>query len=170
MRGLLSRLGRLAHGRFARWTTRAGMAVAVFAVVVIGLAYAALEWAAPALPFHADLYALNRPVAYTFKDERGEVIGRRGATVGDRLTIGDMPAYLPAAFLVMEDRRFYSHGGIDFRGLARAALADFKAKRLVQGGSTITQQLVKILFLTPDRTMSRKLVEMAGARELERLL
>jgi penicillin-binding protein 1A len=170
MRGILSRLGHLAHGRFARWITRASMALVVFAVVVIGLAYAALEWAAPTLPFHADLYALNRPVAYTFKDERGEVIGRRGARVGDRLTIADMPAYLPAAFLVMEDRRFYSHGGIDFRGLARAALADFKAKRLVQGGSTITQQLVKILFLTPDRTVSRKLVEMAGARELERLL
>jgi penicillin-binding protein 1A len=81
-----------------------------------------------------------------------------------------MPPYLPAAFLAMEDRRFYQHNGIDFRGLARAAIADVKAMRFVQGGSTITQQLVKILFLTPDRTLTRKLVEMAGARELERLL
>jgi penicillin-binding protein 1A len=81
-----------------------------------------------------------------------------------------MPPYLPSAFLVMEDRRFYRHGGIDPWGLARAALADLKAGRFVQGGSTITQQLVKVLFLTPDRTIGRKIVEMAGAVQLERLL
>jgi penicillin-binding protein 1A len=81
-----------------------------------------------------------------------------------------MPPHLAKAFLVMEDRRFYNHDGIDFRGLARAALVDLKAGRFDQGGSTITQQLVKILFLTPDRTIARKLVEMAGARQLEKLL
>ncbi len=110
------------------------------------------------------------PPAYTFLNEKGEFVGRRGAVVGERLSLSDMPPYLAQAFLVMEDRRFYNHDGIDFRGLARAALADLKAGRFDQGGSTITQQLVKILFLTPDRTIARKIVEMAGARQLEKLL
>jgi len=153
-----------------RWAFNMSVVIGAASLGAIALAYVALEWAAPLLPMNADLYALNRPAAYTFLDEGGQVVGRRGATVGERVGLAEMPAYLPAAFLVMEDRRFYQHGGIDVRGLARAAVVDFKARRFVQGGSTITQQLVKILFLTPDRTLMRKLVEMAGARELERLL
>jgi len=139
-------------------------------VVAVALVFLALEWAAPILPMNTDLYSLNRPAAYTFLDEKGQVVGQRGAAVGERLSLSEMPPYLPAAFLVMEDRRFYEHDGIDVRGLARAALADLKAMKFEQGGSTITQQLVKILFLTPDRTITRKIVEIAGARQLERLL
>src|SRR5262245_57511483 len=153
-----------------RWVTRASGAIAAVSIVGVALVMLAFEWAAPVFPLNTDLYTLNRPAAYTFVDERGEVAGRRGAAVGERLALSEMPPYLPAAFLVMEDRRFYEHNGIDFVGLARAAMADLEAMRFVQGGSTITQQLVKILFLTPDRTLTRKLVEMAGARELERLL
>ena len=153
-----------------QWAVRVS-AVAGIATVSAGLlVYLAFVWAAPMLPMNTDLYSLNRPAAYAFLDEQGQVVGRRGARVGERLSLAEMPPYLPAAFLAMEDRRFYQHDGIDFRGLARAAIADVKAMRFVQGGSTITQQLVKILFLTPDRTLTRKLVEMAGARELERLL
>jgi penicillin-binding protein 1A len=139
-------------------------------VAAVALVYLGLAWAAPILPMNTDLYALNRPAGYTFLDEKGEFVGRRGAVVGERLSISEMPPYLPQAFLAMEDRRFYQHDGIDFRGLARAAWADIKSRRFDQGGSTITQQLVKILFLTPDRTITRKLVEMAGARQLEKLL
>jgi penicillin-binding protein 1A len=139
-------------------------------VGAVALVYLGLAWAAPILPLNTDLYALNRPAAYTFLNEKGELVGRRGAVVGERLSLSDMPPYLARAFLVMEDRRFYNHDGIDFRGLARAAWADIKAGRFDQGGSTITQQLVKILFLTPDRTIARKIVEMAGARQLEKLL
>ena len=139
-------------------------------VVAVALVFLALEWAAPILPLNTDLYSLNRPAAYTFLDEKGQIVGHSGAAVGERLSLSEMPPYLPAAFLVMEDRRFYAHDGIDVRGLARAALADLKAMKFEQGGSTITQQLVKILFLTPDRTITRKIVEIAGARQLERLL
>jgi penicillin-binding protein 1A len=153
-----------------RWVIRAVAISFAVSVGAVELAYIALDWAAPILPMNSDLYALNRPAAYTFLDERGEIVGRRGASVGDRLSLSEMPAYLPKAFLAMEDRRFYRHGGIDLRGLARAAWADLKAMRFEQGGSTITQQVVKILFLSPDRSIARKLVEMAGARELERLL
>jgi penicillin-binding protein 1A len=139
-------------------------------VVALALVFLALEWAAPILPLNTDLYSLNRPAAFTFLDEKGQIVGQRGAAVGERLSLSEMPPYLPAAFLVMEDRRFYEHDGIDVRGLARAALADLKAMKFEQGGSTITQQLVKILFLTSDRTITRKIVEVAGARQLERLL
>ena len=169
MRGF-SQIVAFARRKAAQISLR-GLAVSgMVSVAAVAAVYLALAWAAPILPMNTDLYALNRPAAYTFLDEKGQVVGRRGATVGERLSLADMPPYLPTVFLVMEDRRFYQHDGIDLRGLARAALADIKTGRFDQGGSTITQQLVKILFLTPDRTIARKVVEMAGARQLEKLL
>ena len=126
-----------------------------------------LKIIAPEIPPGADLYALNRPPSMSFLDENGNPAGVRGAIVGERLKLSEMPSYLPAAFLAMEDRKFYQHHGIDPRSLLRAAMVDLKAGRIVQGGSTITQQVVKIVFLSPDRTFSRKLQEIAGARALE---
>jgi len=101
-----------------------------------------------------DLYAVNRPIAFTFLDVKGNEVGHRGAIIGKRLTLEDMPAWLPAAFIAMEDRNFYSHGGFDPRGLARAMWTNFRAGHFVAGGSTITQQTVKIVFLNQERTMS----------------
>src|SRR5258706_1751510 len=129
-----------------------------------------LKAADPSMPLSGDLYALNRPPALTFLDKDGKTAGVRGSLVGEKLKLSEMPHYLPAAFLVMEDRRFYDHHGVDPQGLLRAAIADFKAGHVVQGGSTITQQVVKIVFLSPDRTFSRKLREIAGAWALERKL
>ncbi|HXJ01691.1 MAG TPA: PBP1A family penicillin-binding protein [Micropepsaceae bacterium] len=134
--------------------------------VVLFLVIAA---ATPNIP-KTDLYALNRPQALTFTDEKGTVLGVRGAIVGERLRLSEMPPYLPAAFLAMEDRKFYRHHGVDPSGLFRAAMVDLKARHIVQGGSTITQQVMKIVLLSPDRTFSRKLTEIAGAFELERRL
>ncbi|HEY4264901.1 MAG TPA: transglycosylase domain-containing protein, partial [Micropepsaceae bacterium] len=141
-------------------------------VTLVGAAalFLVMSAVAPVIPAHADLYALNRPQALTFTDETGQVVGVRGAIVGERLKLSDMPPYLPAAFLAMEDRKFYRHHGIDLNGLMRAAMVDLKARRIVQGGSTITQQVVKIVLLSPDRTFSRKLTEIAGAFALERRL
>jgi len=153
-----------------RWLRPTGATVAAVSFAAIALLYVMLKLAEPQLPMGTDLYALNRPSALTFANEQGQIVGHRGAVVGERLKLTDLPPYLPAAFLAMEDRRFYQHGGVDPRGLVRAALIDFKALRVVQGGSTITQQLVKTLFLTSDRTLTRKLVEVAGAWKLERLL
>ena len=150
------------------WLASSVTALGVFAVGGHIALTAILAAAAPPLPFGADLYQLNRPASYTFLDKNGEIEGMRGAVVGDRLKLSEMPAYLPAAFLAMEDRRYYRHGGVDPHGLLRAALVDLKAGRIVEGGSTITQQVVKIVFLTPDRTIDRKLTEIAGALELER--
>jgi penicillin-binding protein 1A len=81
-----------------------------------------------------------------------------------------MPAYLPAAFIAMEDRRFYDHQGIDIRGLVRATLTNLHAGHVVAGGSTITQQTAKIVFLTPTRTFGRKFDELFDAAKLEKSL
>src|SRR5262249_18307322 len=86
---------------------------------------------------------------------------------GEPLHLKDMPKYLPQAVIATEDRRFYSHFGIDPLGLARAVFANLRAGHVVQGGSTITQQLAKNLFLTPDRTLARKIQESLLALWLE---
>jgi len=150
----------------AAWT---GGILALPVLALYLLPYA-LGLFAPTLDLGQDLYALNRPVAYTFLDAKGEVVGRRGALVGERLTLEEMPPYLPAAFIAMEDRRFYSHHGIDPRGLIRALWADIRARHFVAGGSTITQQTAKILFTNSERRVSRKLADMVDAVALENSL
>ena len=87
---------------------------------------------------------------------------------GATLTLKEMPPYLPKAFLAIEDHRFYSHFGIDPIGLVRAAVANLSRRGVSQGGSTITQQLAKNLFLTQERTFARKLQELVLALWLER--
>jgi penicillin-binding protein 1A len=126
-------------------------------------------FAAPLNPA-TDLYAVNRPVAFTFLDDAGEDVGHRGAVVGQRLKLEEMPRYLPAAFIAMEDRRFYSHNGIDPRGLLRALFLDLRAGHWVAGGSTISQQTAKIVYTGQERTASRKLTELMDAAGLEKAL
>jgi len=129
-----------------------------------------LSWIAPPLDLNQDLYAINRPVAFTFLDADGAVVGHRGAVVGERLKLEDMPAYLPAAFIAMEDRSFYSNQGLDVRGLLRATIENLRAGHVVAGGSTITQQTAKIVFLNPKRTFNRKFQELLDAAELAKSL
>src|SRR5580658_3276945 len=92
------------------------IAVIAIPITLLYLAPAILVWFAPKLDLHQDLYAANRPVAFTFLDSTGNEVGHRGALVGDRLSLEQMPPYLPAAFIAMEDRSFYSNQGIDIRG------------------------------------------------------
>ena len=124
----------------------------------------------PPIPDRAALWSLNRPAGATFVDRNGVVIGQRGPRHGAPLTLQEMPPYLPKAFLAAEDRRFYQHGGIDLRGVARAARVDFKAHKFLQGGSTITQQIARTLFLTPDQTLRRKLQEAGLAIRIQQLM
>ncbi len=129
-----------------------------------------LGFLAPPLDTSQDLYSLNRPIAFTFLDSQGQTVGHRGAIVGERLKLDDMPAYLPAAFVAVEDRRYYHHGGIDVHGLLRAMWVNFRAHHVVEGGSTITQQTAKIIFLNPKRTYARKIQELFDAESLEKSL
>ncbi|MBV8449493.1 MAG: PBP1A family penicillin-binding protein [Hyphomicrobiales bacterium] len=100
----------------------------------------------------------------------GSLIANRGETGGRTVTVAELPAYAPKAFVAIEDRRFYSHLGIDPIGLARAlaVTAWRRGHGGLQGGSTLTQQLAKNLFLTQERTVSRKIQEAILAVWLER--
>ena len=146
------------------------MAVIAVPLALLYLTPLALGLFAPKLDPNIDLYAVNRPLAFTFLDTDGNEVGHSGAIVGERLALDQMPKYLPAAFIAMEDRRFYSHNGIDPLGLARALLLDLRARRWVAGGSTISQQTAKIVYTNQQRTMSRKLAELIDAAGLEKSL
>ena len=139
-------------------------------VALIWLLPTLLIWLAPRLDVGKDLYAANRPIAFTFLDASGNVAGHRGAIVGERLKLNEMPPYLPAAFIAMEDRSFYENQGIDIRGLLRAMWMNMRAGHVVAGGSTITQQTAKIVFLSPKRTFTRKTEELLDAAALEKSL
>ena len=134
---------------------------------MIGLA-GLLAWYAYDLP-NTDTLNKTRPTSgITLLGVNGELIGSRGDTVGPRIRIKDMPRHLVQAVIATEDRRFYEHGGIDPYGIARAMGANIWAGRLVQGGSTITQQAAKNIFLTPERNLRRKAQEFLLALWLER--
>ena len=124
----------------------------------------------PAIPDRATLWSLNRPPGITFQDRNGAVIATRGSRNGQALALSQMPAYLPNAFLAAEDRRFYSHHGLDLTGIARALRADLGAHHVVQGGSTITQQVVRNILLSPDQTLKRKVQEAVLAWRIERMM
>jgi penicillin-binding protein 1A len=96
------------------------------------------------------------------------VFATYGDVVGEPLRLADLPAYLPAAVVAVEDRRFYAHGGLDPLGIARAIVVNLSHGRLLQGGSTITQQVAKNLFLSNTRTLRRKVQEALLTLWLER--
>lgn len=105
--------------------------------------------------------------AVTFLDRYGNEIGHRGIIHEDSVPIEDLPDHLVKSVLATEDRRFFEHFGIDVLGLTRAMSENVRANSVVQGGSTITQQLAKNLFLTNERTIERKIKEAFLALWLE---
>ncbi len=128
----------------------AGFLGAAFA---LGLAFIVM---APRVPAGADLWNVNRQAAIIVLDRNGEEIAARGARYGEHVEPGELPDHLIKAILSTEDRRFYEHGGVDLRGMTRAMISNLKAGTVVEGGSTITQQLAKNLFLSPRQTYERK--------------
>ncbi len=137
---------------------------AAWALLAGGIVFS--HWLAE-LPETAGLLAHATSHDVTLLDVKGRVITRRGFTQGDFVAVSELPAYVPNAFIAIEDRRFRSHFGLDPIGLARAAWTDLLAGQIVQGGSTITQQLAKNLFLQPERTFKRKIQEAMLALYLE---
>jgi penicillin-binding protein 1A len=127
-----------------------------------------LAFAQPA--FEATRYAdwkTTDDFAVTFLDRFGKEIGRRGIVLNDSVPLEEIPDSLIKATLSTEDRRFFSHFGIDFFGTFRAMVENARAGGVVQGGSTLTQQLAKNLFLTNERSLSRKIKEAYLALWLE---
>lgn len=127
-----------------------------------------IAWVASTLPPIQSLEVPKRPPKIEIVGLDGRSLAVRGEMAGADVSIKELPPYLPKAFVAIEDRRFYSHYGIDPIGLARASIANVLHRGVSQGGSTITQQLAKNLFLTQDRTLWRKLQELVLALWLER--
>jgi len=146
-----------------------------FWLTVIGLLAAWLYWQSlyrgmPDLPETAELWDANREPAIEFVDRNGETIAIRGPRYGRAVTIDELPPHVPRAFIAAEDKRFYEHDGADAQAMARAAVSNVISGKTVSGASTITQQLVKNLVLSPEQTLKRKAQEVRLARELEEKL
>ena len=120
------------------------------------------------LPPIDQLAVPKRPPNIAILAADGSLIANRGDTGGAAVHLSELPPYLPKAFVAIEDRRFYEHFGIDPVGIARAVVRDAAGRGGVEGGSTLTQQLAKNLFLTQERTISRKIQEAILALWLER--
>ena len=131
-----------------------------------GLALA-FVFMAPRIPDDADLWNVNRQSAIIVLDRNGEEIAARGARYGEHVEPEELPEHLIKAFLSTEDRRFFDHAGVDLKGTLRAALANAKSGGISEGGSTITQQLARNLFLSPEQTYERKAREALLALWLE---
>ncbi len=123
-------------------------------------------WAFLNLP-ETESIQITRQPSITFLDREGRILASFGEIYGQSISYEQLPQDLINAVIVTEDKRFFDHIGIDIRGIARAFLVNFKARRIVQGGSTITQQLAKNLFLTPERSITRKLHEVILSLWLE---
>src|SRR6516165_7573339 len=145
----------------------------VYWSLVLGLwaviaAVGTIAFAVSTLPPIQSLEVLKRPPTVEIVGLDGRPLTMRGEMSGTDVPIKELPPYLPRAFVAIEDRRFYSHFGVDPIGLLRAVAANVLRRGVSQGGSTITQQLAKNLFLTQERTLWRKMQELVLALWLER--
>ena len=148
-------------GRIAYWSLVVGLWLAIGGVGVVA-------WVGAHLPPIQSLEIPKRPPSIQIVDMQGRALARRGDLAGEPLPLKEMPSYVPKAFVAIEDRRFYEHYGVDPFGIGRAFVANVLHRSVAQGGSTITQQLAKNLFLTQERTITRKLQEVLLALWLER--
>ncbi len=119
----------------------------------------AVTWSLLNLP-ETESIQISRQPSITFLDKDGRIIASYGDVYGQSIQFNDLPENLINAVIVTEDKSFFKHPGIDYKGVLRAAYTNVKNRRIVQGGSTITQQLAKNLFLTPERSFTRKLHEL----------
>jgi penicillin-binding protein 1A len=156
-----SKRRRSVFGHLVYW----GVVLSVWAAVFLGGLFA---YYASQLPPIDQLAVPKRPPNIAILSDDGSLIANRGDTGGPAVRLIDLPPYLPKAFVAIEDRRFYDHHGVDPIGMSRALLRDVVGGGGIEGGSTLTQQLAKNLFLTRERTLSRKIQEAILAFWLER--
>ena len=142
-----------------------GAVLGLWGVIMAG---ATIALVASTLPPIQSLAIPKRPPSIEIDGLDGKPLAVRGEMGGAAVSLKDLPPYLPRAFIAIEDRRFYHHYGVDPLGLTRAVIADVLHRGVEQGGSTITQQLAKNLFLTQQRTLWRKLQELVLALWIER--
>ncbi len=146
--------------RLAKWVFVTGL----WGVIALSLLIA---WYASELPDITRSTQFEQRSAITIKARDGDTLARYGELKGVSIDVSDVPPHLVYAVLAIEDRRFYQHFGVDPLGIARAMLRNLQHGRVSEGGSTITQQLAKNLFLSPERTIKRKAQEAVLALWLE---
>ncbi|WP_071188679.1 penicillin-binding protein 1A [Trichormus sp. NMC-1] len=122
------------------------------------------------LPDKAELNAAVREQTLTIKAADGTVLQQQGEAAKEQLKLEQIPDNLKKAFIASEDRRFAQHNGVDTQGIIRAVVNNLRSQNVVEGGSTITQQVARILFLTQERTLWRKLKEVRLAQKMEQEL
>ena len=144
---------------------RLALILSIWVSVALGLV---VLWAAHDLPRPETAMDASRRPSLVLQDRTGQTVATYGDLMGEPLRLANMPPELPAALVAVEDRRFWHHSGIDFIGLARALWVDIATRRFAQGGSTLTQQVAKTLFLSNERTIRRKIRELLLTIWLER--
>jgi penicillin-binding protein 1A len=156
------RRGRSLIGFFAYWSVVLGL----WGLIGLGGLFA---YHATKLPPIDQIAIPKRPPDVAILAADGTLLANRGETGGRNISLGELPPYVPKAFIAIEDHRFYEHMGIDPIGISRALYRNLtRSGGPMQGGSTLTQQLAKNLFLTQERTASRKIQEAILALWLER--
>ena len=139
-----------------RWLIDVTDDIFTFGVIAV---FALIAFALPPFSGTGDVWNRGRAYAVTFTDANGEIIGQRGIRQDDAIPLEDIPPLLIKAVLATEDARFFDHFGVDMIGTVRAAVRNAKSDGRAQGGSSITQQVAKNLFLSPERTLRRKVHE-----------
>jgi penicillin-binding protein 1A len=122
------------------------------------------------LPNHSALKAVVREQTLTIKAADGTVLQQQGEATREQLQLEQIPDHLKKAFIASEDRRFNQHNGVDIQGIMRAVINNLRSQDVVEGGSTITQQVARILFLKQEKTFWRKLKEVRLAQKIEQQL
>ena len=135
-------------------------------IIALGAGWLYLESILPNSAYDALTYV--RPGTLTIKASDGTILKQMGPVTREKLKIWEFPKPLLNAFVAIEDRRFYQHEGVDYQGLLRAVVSNLQARGVVEGGSTITQQVARIVFLDQERSIWRKIKEFRMAQKIER--
>jgi penicillin-binding protein 1A len=159
-----SRSPRRSRRRWLAFLVKWMLVLGLWSTLAVGAVVAYLAYD---LPDVSGINNFNRRPSLTFVAADGQTIATYGDQFAGAIELNQMSPWLPKAVLATEDRRFYDHYGVDIIGLGRATLANLRARRVVQGGSTITQQLAKNVFLTTERSYKRKVQEVLLAFWLE---
>ena len=151
-------------GRLIKFAFKWGLVVGLWLSIIVG---GIVLWYAQELPDITKDMVFERRPTIIIKASNGEVVDRYGDIKGQIVDVKNLPPHVINAVMAIEDRRFYSHFGMDLKGFARALFVNVSHGGFVQGGSTITQQLAKNLFLSRERTLKRKIQELILSFQLE---